>query len=519
MKQCLFVSVLLLVFTIQLSASDLSDLVDELVATDIEEHQKELIEEIIAHEPSPKAIISLLKTIRFPKPQKIGIVTEEIHCIDGHIRPFCWYIPESYDPSKRSPLLVYLHGAVGREKILEDPETYVRESPFLALADTEGYILLFPLGQAGATWWDSVGVENVLAQIRTTRKRFNIDDNRVFMTGFSDGASGSFFFGMCHPTDFAAFLPLNGHPGVGSIDGGIQTYFVNLFNRPLSVINTDEDALYPSEKMAPMMRLALDAGADLLFRIYRGIPHTFEYAETEIPRMLAFIKTHPRIPHPPLIKWETVEKRHGRCDWLALETVRPGEVPEWYEDHNMELIDDRVSFGFYPDDEYEGEGIRMGKIVDSTFVSLAGAREGDIIISVEGDSVTGMQVLNNYKAKKNRGDPAEVTVLRDDEKLVLKGHFPPATTYNLFLRDKPSARAEALFSANIFHIRASQLGSLSINIHPDMVQMDQPVLVFVNDTLRYEGKVEQDVEFLLKNFLEHRDRELLYVNRISIHAF
>jgi hypothetical protein len=413
-------------------------------------------------------------------------------------------------------LLIYLHGGVSRETLIENPEEYVKESPFIPLADRETFILLFPLGQGGATWWDSVGVQNVLSQIRISKQRFNIDDNRVFMTGFSDGASGSFFFAMCYPTDFSAFLPLNGHPGVGSIDGRIHTFFVNLFNRPLSVINTDQDPLYPAEKMLPMMELALRAGADLLFRMYRGIPHTFEYAEAELPRMKKFMETHPRIPHPPLIKWETVEARHGRCNWLVIQDVRPGKVPEWYEDHNMELLDDRVSFGFYPDDTYEGEGVRMGKIVDSTFVALVGAKEGDIIVAVENESVTGMQVLNDYKAKKKRGDAAEITVLRNGGKIVLKGHFPPPTTYSLFRREKPSARAEALFSGNEFHVRASQLGSISINIHPDMVQMDQPVLVFVNDTLRYEGMIEPDAEFLLRNFLENRDRELLYVKRILI---
>ena len=511
------VGFILICFSI-LSSSDLPGLVHELVETDTKKRQQELIEEIVSHEPASEMVCSLLKSLPFYEPEKRGIIKEEIRCIDGKTRPFFWYIPDSYDPAKKSPLLIYLHGGVSRKEIIENPEAYVSESPFIPLADKEGYILLFPLGQIEATWWDSVGVDNVLSQIRLTKKQFNIDDNRVYMTGFSDGASGSFFFGMCHPTDFAAFLPLNGHPGVGSIDGGIHTFFVNLFNRPLSVINTDEDALYPSSKMSPMMELALQAGADLLFRIYTGIPHTFGYAEKEIPLMQNFMEIHPRIPHPPFIKWETVEKRHGRCNWLRVESVKPGSVPDWHEDHNMKLIDNVVAFGFYPDDGYKGEGIRMEKVVDSTFVALAGANDGDIVIAVGNDSVTGMKTLNDYKAKKERGDPAEITVLRNGDKFVLKGHFPPPKEYDLFRRVKPSAHVEALFDANNFRIRASQLGSFSLNIHPDMVQLDQYVLIYVNDRLCFDERVEPDIEFLLRNFLEHRDRELLYVNRISINT-
>ncbi|MCK4576618.1 hypothetical protein KAU34_09445 [candidate division WOR-3 bacterium] len=516
MKKFLCVLWLLFILPVLTNGANLQTRLNQLLDTDNEKEEAKLLEAILKEKPSADTLIRLLKNITFADPKKRGIVLSENLCIDGIKRPFCFYVPEAYNPSEKTPLLIYLHGGVGRKELIEKPEDYVKESPFLSLAETECYILLFPLGQGSATWWDSVGAANINSQIRTIKRKYNIDDNRVYMTGFSDGGSGSFFFAMCHPTDFAAFLPLNGHPGVGSINGGVHTYFINLFNSPLSVINTDMDQLYPDKKMRPMMDLAIKAGANLLYRIYTGIEHTFEYAPKEIPIMHKFMEEHPRISTPINIKWETAEKRYRRCMWLSIDDVKAGDIPDWYIDHNMELIDERIVFGFYPDDTYEGEGIKMGKVIDSTFCALAGAKEGDIVIKAGIDSVESMDVLNDYKAKKKRGDPAKITVLRDGKEIELKGHFPLPKKYNLFRREKPSARAEASFCGNKFDIKESQLGAFVIYIHPDMVQLDQNIVINVNGEKVFDEKVVPDIEFMLRNFLRNRDRELLYINKVSI---
>lgn len=197
---------------------------------------------------------------------------------------------------------------------------------------------MFPVGQYGATWWDSVGIANILQQIRVTKREYNIDDNRVFMTGFSDGGSGSFLFAMSYPSYFAGFMSLNGHPGVGSEVGKIQTYFVNLFNRPVYVINTDEDELYPADEIRDMLELAHEVGADIFYRIHTGIGHEFDYAEEELPRMVSFMENNPRHLRP-LVKWESAYP-DLECMWLRIDSISGQGYAAWYKDHNMEIVDD-----------------------------------------------------------------------------------------------------------------------------------------------------------------------------------
>jgi len=510
--------IFLLFLVLSAPSANLGDLLNDYLNTESPIMREKIMRAILKEKPSVDTIIKLLKNIDYEEPVKKGLIVSENQCIDGVKRPFCWYIPETYDPQKKTPLIVYLHGGVSTPDIPDSIEEYVKEeSFFLAFAEKNSYILLFPFGQAGATWWDSVGVSNVLSQIRITKKKFNIDDNRVFMTGFSDGGSGSFFFAMCYPTDFAGFIPLNGHPGVGSNNGGIQTYFVNLYNRPLYVINTDLDRLYPDKEMGPVMELAQNAGANILYRIYTGIGHDFAYGNKEIPLFNKFIELHPRNLNQSVIRWETAYPKLGRCMWFSIDSINPAGYADWYKDYNMELINDRIVFGFWPDDKYKGSGVRVAKVVgDSSLCALIGIKEGDIFVKLEGKEVKSIDDINDYKAKKKRGDLTEIAIQRDGSEINLKGKFPEVTKYNLFRRGLPSACVGVSFSANKFYIKSSQLGAFTNYIDPDMVQLDQNVIIYVDGKKVYDDRVKPDLEFIIRNFFENWDREQIYVNKIHI---
>lgn len=213
---------------------------DEAVTT-------ELLERIVAAAPAWEEVAFELRALSFPVPAVQGTTfVDSIICRDGVRRPYVTYLPSGYDPARPTPLLIYLHGGVGARELPDNPQAYANEHPFLPLAEERTWVMIFPMGQDGATWWDKVGMANIRDQLRLAKRRYNIDDDRVWMTGFSDGGSGSFSFAMLQPSDFAAFVPLNGHMGVASLAGDLPTYAPNLANAPLHVINTDLDGLYPA---------------------------------------------------------------------------------------------------------------------------------------------------------------------------------------------------------------------------------------------------------------------------------
>jgi len=478
-----------------------------------------LTERIVAANPPWHAVVHELESASFPPADRVGeAFLDSILCRDGQLRPYVVYLPPAYDPSRPTPLLVYLHGGVSRIHMPEDPLGYANQNPYLGLAQEQGWAVIFPMGQEGATWWDKVGIENVLAQVRRMKTRYNIDDDRVWMSGFSDGGSGSFGFAMLRPTDFAAFVPLNGHMGVPNLAGELPTFPRTLQNSRLHVINTDLDGLYPAATMRGTIEMVHASGAALGYREYHGIGHHFGYAEEELARIARFLLRHPRDPFPVRIVWESADGDFGRCHWLQIASVMPRDRAPWHTSVNMILTDERITIGFQVDDGFGGDGVKVASLSEGeTLARDLDLRPGDVIVrGGGGDRIHDLEALNAFKAKLARGENVQLTVRRDGADVVLTGRLPEVSTYYAFEERRPSAAARALFTANHLTVETSRLGTLTFWIHPDMVQLSQELVIEVDGTERFRGTVEPDLGFLLRNYLQERDRRLLFVSQVRV---
>jgi dienelactone hydrolase len=494
------------------------DVLSELLAAPDGPERDELVQELLGAEPDWRDLARAIESLTFPDVQEKGVpVLRSITSIDGVERPWVVTVPEGYDPSRPTPLLVVLHGGVGAAEITDDPIGYAAENGFLPIATELGAIVAFPFGQAGATWWDEVGMANVREIVRTVKREHNVDDDRVWMIGFSDGGSAGFGYAMLEPTDYAAIVALNGHIGVPSLDGGLATHAPNTANTPIYAVTTFDDGLYPSERMRPTLDMALRAGGDILYREFPG-EHDFPYPSDEIPGIIRFLDRHARDPFPPRIVWETATPAFGLCRWFAIDRVTLDEPADWHVDHNAPLVDDRVTVGFQPDYEFEGEGVRVGLVIEGEGYPAEeiGLLAGDVIIAGAGMPIRDLDGLNAYKATVERGDPFELTVLRDGAEVVLDGRLPEPSNYLVFTRDAPSGLARVTYSANRVDVESSRVGAFRILVHPEMIRLEEDLVVRVNGEVVHAEPVRPDLEYLLSSFLKNRDRRLLYVAEVAI---
>src|SRR5262249_23040431 len=148
----------------------------------------------------------------------------------------------TYDPAKRYQVRFQLHGGVGGRANSEPPGN--GEAP-LPRAEQ---IYVVPYFLVEYPWWDDDQDRNLGTIPDTLKRTYNVDENRVVVSGVSDGGTGAYYIGMRETTPYASFLPLNGFILVlanSEIDDG-AIFPNNLRNKPLFVVNGGKDPLYPT---------------------------------------------------------------------------------------------------------------------------------------------------------------------------------------------------------------------------------------------------------------------------------
>jgi len=142
---------------------------------------------------------------------------------DSLARSYRVHVPASYDPTRPAPLLVALHGGGGNMDYQANDALYGQ----IGKSESEGFVAVFPNGYSRlvsgkfATWnagnccgaardrnVDDVGfIREVVANVM---RQLNIDRNRVYATGMSNGAMMAYRLACEAPDLFRAIAPVAG---------------------------------------------------------------------------------------------------------------------------------------------------------------------------------------------------------------------------------------------------------------------------------------------------------------------
>ena len=144
------------------------------------------------------------------------------------------YVPENYDPSRSWPVVIALHGSHGRG------DEYLLT--WLRAAKSHGYVVLAPksLGRTWSVPQPGQDMRSIGTMLKTVSDEYTIDQERIFVSGLSDGGTFAYALGLHCPQVFA---------GIAPIAGVLPRWYVLELEQaktlPFHIIHGAEDFIFP----------------------------------------------------------------------------------------------------------------------------------------------------------------------------------------------------------------------------------------------------------------------------------
>jgi predicted peptidase len=184
--------------------------------------------------------------------------------VDGAERRYQVWVPAAYEPSRRWPAILFLHGIGER-----GDDGIAQTTVGLGHALREGKvdppaIIIFPQCPLNGDW-TGLGQRIAIAALEQAMKDYSIDRRRVSLTGISMGGGGVWALAAEQPRRFSAIAPICGwaqrpHDAVAK----------KLDRIPIWIFHGSDDTVIPVTQSRAMADLL---GANAAYTEFPGVKH------------------------------------------------------------------------------------------------------------------------------------------------------------------------------------------------------------------------------------------------------
>ena len=257
-----------------------------------------------------------------PGPQVLSFFSNT----DDTEQPYALYLPKKYSEKKKYPLVIMLHGAGSNHRLAlrrvfgksnAPGETDVEASLYFPEWKDVNYIVAVPYarGTAGYQGFVEKDIYDMLADIK---KRFKIDENRIYLTGLSMGGGGTLWLGLTRPDIWAAIAPVC--PATPEKDSRLAN---NLLHVPAHFFHGDSDKAVPVKISREWVKHLEEAEFTVEYREYAGVEHNsweLAYANGYI---FSWFDKFRRNPYPDRARFVSYQYKYNRAYWVQLDRFTP----------------------------------------------------------------------------------------------------------------------------------------------------------------------------------------------------
>jgi predicted peptidase len=189
--------------------------------------------------------------------------------------------PDNYDPAKEClPLIVFLHGAGERGSDINLVKIHGVPKIFDKANDLR-VVTVSPQCELNMVW--NSQVYELKAFIDHIVEEYNIDKQRISITGLSMGGFGTWAMGLTFPDYFSALAPVCGGSGMIWLAHLLKDIPIRAFH------GTDDTVVLPSGSIE-MVNAVNEAGGKAQLTLYDGVGHDSwvqAYEQTDLIKWLA----------------------------------------------------------------------------------------------------------------------------------------------------------------------------------------------------------------------------------------
>jgi predicted peptidase len=197
---------------------------------------------------------------------------------------FLLYLPEDYNSSEKFPLMMFLHGSGERGSEIEKVKVH---GPPKLIANGKNFPFIVVSPQCpDDQWWS---LETLDALLNEIVDKYNVDEDRIYITGLSMGGFGTWDLSIKYPNRFAAIAPVCG--------GGNAHLVRGLKDLPVWVFHGAKDNVVPVSASQDMVDALEKTGGNVKFTIYPEAGHD-SWTET--------------YDNPELYEWFLKQKRTAK---------------------------------------------------------------------------------------------------------------------------------------------------------------------------------------------------------------
>ncbi len=258
-----------------------------------------------------------------PGPQVLTFFSD----VDDTEQPYGLYLPQNFNPAKKYPLVVMLHGAGSNHRLAmrrvfgfsnKEGETDVEATRYFPEWKNVDFIVASPLAR-GTMGYQGVAEKDVYDIMADVKKRFPIDEDRTYLTGLSMGGGGTLWIGLSNPDLWAAIAPVCPAPPRGTTE-----LAPNALNYPVHFFQGGADPVVNPQGTRDWVKRLDELGTKVEYTEYPGVQHNSWEKAYANEAVFTWFATFKRNRFPDRVRFVTDRYRNDHAYWVHLDQLTPG---------------------------------------------------------------------------------------------------------------------------------------------------------------------------------------------------